>query len=498
VADTKRFFSKKEKGKPNDKDDDKKKKPSKEADDDCPCDDDEELEDDESPKSKKKGEKDSPKEKGDEESDDEFEDESDEDFSDDEDDVKQKPKKKGGLDPEEDADREDVPGDGNADGEGGSDEQGEEDDDGENIASDPFRNPNAKSVNPFIDIRPVLYSDENDETGESENEDNPVTDPKARGEKKNKGVDQEDQDEDPEYDPEREEDPEEEPDEDEDEPPKKKKGKKGESYNEDNPVKNRRGKKAPVSESVLDVAHRRERGRDARRRKTTLGRARKLASQRFASQSALKRRAQKEARAQMRARVAGKRGERYASLNPNEKMSVDRMLDSDAIQKSIKRLAVRLTPLVRRKESERLQHRRVKGKFRHAMPATHHTEDFDLVMADLVRLLSPDNFEASYDRAITLMESCLETIWDRVEIAENTTCDYDTLETKAILAGIDPEVVYEVFERGVEDWIIETTNLTPAQFAFNRVNSFLNGGKSYKESDKDLVEAIKVKFRDKE
>ena len=47
------------------------------------------------------------------------------------------------------------------------------------------------------------------------------------------------------------------------------------------------------------------------------------------------------------------------------------------------------------------------------------------------------------------------------------------------------EVILEVFVRGIEDW--DGGSNSPAQYAFNRVNSFIAGGKAY-ELDSDLVE----------
>lgn len=67
--------------------------------------------------------------------------------------------------------------------------------------------------------------------------------------------------------------------------------------------------------------------------------------------------------------------------------------------------------------------------------------------------------------------------------------DYSALAKKAELTEIPIEILGEVFDRGVDCWT-DNTNLTPQQFAFNRVNSFISKGKAYREDDADLAEQL--------
>ena len=57
---------------------------------------------------------------------------------------------------------------------------------------------------------------------------------------------------------------------------------------------------------------------------------------------------------------------------------------------------------------------------------------------------------------------------------------------KAAQSNTPDVVLREVFARGLNAWT-EETGVSPEQYGFARVNSFIRGGKSYKELDADLV-----------
>lgn len=61
------------------------------------------------------------------------------------------------------------------------------------------------------------------------------------------------------------------------------------------------------------------------------------------------------------------------------------------------------------------------------------------------------------------------------------------LEEKAEAAGIPLDVLGEVYDRGLDSWGESSSKLSREQYAFGRVNSFLNGGTALEE-DADLVE----------
>lgn len=66
----------------------------------------------------------------------------------------------------------------------------------------------------------------------------------------------------------------------------------------------------------------------------------------------------------------------------------------------------------------------------------------------------------------------------------------ESLRVKAEESQIEYEVVVEVYNRGLNEWT-EETNKTSDQYAFNRVNSFINGGLARK-LDSDLLENNEV------
>lgn len=64
-----------------------------------------------------------------------------------------------------------------------------------------------------------------------------------------------------------------------------------------------------------------------------------------------------------------------------------------------------------------------------------------------------------------------------------------SLHKKAEKSGIDYNILEQVFYRGLESWEASMTK-TPQQYAFDRVNSFVAGGKSFTEDDADLSESV--------
>lgn len=59
---------------------------------------------------------------------------------------------------------------------------------------------------------------------------------------------------------------------------------------------------------------------------------------------------------------------------------------------------------------------------------------------------------------------------------------------KADRVGIAESVLLEVFNRGIADWETSEQNIPQSQYAFNRMNSFIAGGRAL-DLDEDLVEA---------
>ena len=76
------------------------------------------------------------------------------------------------------------------------------------------------------------------------------------------------------------------------------------------------------------------------------------------------------------------------------------------------------------------------------------------------------------------------------KFSEECECEsptYKAIKKKSKKSGIDEEVLGEVYDRGMEAWS-EETGVTQQQYAFARVNSFINKGKTFYNEDADLQE----------
>lgn len=71
------------------------------------------------------------------------------------------------------------------------------------------------------------------------------------------------------------------------------------------------------------------------------------------------------------------------------------------------------------------------------------------------------------------------------KISDSNT--YKALAKKSQKSGVKEEILGAVYDRGIEAWT-EETGVTQQQYAFARVNSYINQGKSYFNEDADLHE----------
>jgi hypothetical protein len=176
-----------------------------------------------------------------------------------------------------------------------------------------------------------------------------------------------------------------------------------------------------------------------RRYKTKIHRAKEIARKRLAGKPQLNRRSLKQAKDLLRKRFAGKRGASYSTLGRQDKIAVDRLLDTR--KALIKKVAGKIYNRVKQNEFRRFATASGgKSSARAPMP----------VMASM---------ELSFKDHIALIE-------------------------KSVKNNITTEVIFEVYQRGVNEWN-ESFNSTKQQHAFARVNSYVARGKAY-ELDNDL------------
>ena len=126
--------------------------------------------------------------------------------------------------------------------------------------------------------------------------------------------------------------------------------------------------KDQITEKVMSIAQRRKRAQQLRRIEPKLVRQRAIKRKRLAGEDVIYARAQKLARKMFRIKFAGQQGAHYQSLSPSQKVEIDRLIDSRG--KAIKKLAMRLIPVVRMAEYKRFQ--ALKGK--HGEPTVPHLQ----------------------------------------------------------------------------------------------------------------------------
>jgi len=107
-----------------------------------------------------------------------------------------------------------------------------------------------------------------------------------------------------------------------------------------------------LDEAVLTVQQRRNRGIVMRKYKNKIAAARKRLSKKAATMTMLKSRARKAAIKIIRKKIAGKKGEKYASLSPSEKMMIDKRVSKK--KAAIDKIAKKILPSVRKADLARL------------------------------------------------------------------------------------------------------------------------------------------------
>lgn len=207
----------------------------------------------------------------------------------------------------------------------------------------------------------------------------------------------------------------------------------------------------PLVEAVVSLQQRMRRAIAMRKNKARLTRARNIARKRMAGKGQLSRRAMKRAKNILRQRLAGSQGAKYKNLSKAQKIAVDKMVERR--KKAIKRIALKIAPRIRSDELKRLS-------------AVQHGTSFKSSRMPVVASFELTDKEDKY-----LME-------------------------KAEATGINYQTLLQVFNRGKVAWTKDQPpGKTPSQYAFNRLNSFVQGGKAFKE-DKDLREAMGTTVRD--
>jgi hypothetical protein len=227
---------------------------------------------------------------------------------------------------------------------------------------------------------------------------------------------------------------------------------------------------------ALNVVQRIKRKLIMRRIRPKLNRAKRLFKHRKVPEKNLKQRARKAGIKFVRKRVAGKKGTQYTKLSAAAKMHIDKKVSKQ--QKIVTNIARRLLPRARKAELVRLQRNELEQDFA------------DYLKERTNSATRQDGKPFERENSPTAAAKTKHKYKDKNEkgarASSVTEQDLQSLYLKATKGEYPFETILEVFVRGIEDW--DGGSNSPAQYAFNRVNSFVAGGKAY-EMDYDLVEA---------
>jgi hypothetical protein len=262
-----------------------------------------------------------------------------------------------------------------------------------------------------------------------------------------------------------------------------------------------------LDEKVLTIQQRQKRAQIMRRIQPKIERAREIAQKRMAPEASIRKRAFIQARQLVRRRVAGERGAEYEKLGPSEKMAIDRAVEGK--QKIIKAIALRLIPRVKRAEAIRLStfmkgqalqnQGQPEGKSKESSGSSSVKENLNALFSeafpeadtDTVNMKAGTKF-ASKDKKIDAKDksknSAIIQYSKFQEEVDYVTPAFISLCKKSEKSGIDLDVLGEVYNRGWNTWT-EGCSVSQQQYAFARVNSFINQGKTYFNEDSDLQEA---------
>ena len=283
-------------------------------------------------------------------------------------------------------------------------------------------------------------------------------------------------------------------------------------------------------DEAMTMQQRRQRSLTMRKYKGKIAAARRRLKNKKASMSKLRQRARKAAIKIIRKKVAGKKGVNYASLNPAEKMVIDKKVEKK--RGAIEKIAKRLLPTVKKAELARLSnlnkesfdinkefetlyegscgthtetpsvddapkkkryHQMISKKtgkllldkrfkaFRNAPPAVDSGEELAKMIQSQRAVESFETDEA----LVSFIEQVTNDIQNSIVLDEAKRLH--ALREKSEKTGISYDVLLEVYQRGLNSYQ-ESESITAEQWAFARVNSFISGGKNTIEEDADLYE----------
>lgn len=271
--------------------------------------------------------------------------------------------------------------------------------------------------------------------------------------------------------------------------------------------------KSPLAEKILALSARKKRDIEMREEQSEIRILEPVVEQNPAEK--MKLRAESMARNILRQKFSDND---YFSMNESNRTRVDMIVESK--QDLIQSVAKRLMPKIRESELQRMNKPLIEQTMFADLVDAVLTENLDAKIEKLIRIGLGDSNQLNRVRqalsdtkaaanTVVLRKYIVDTLDKLMKLVIDDAVIYQrivaTLQKKRNLkesavsvalrrksekSGYDFNTLAEVYVRGMSAWNAES-NADPMQYAFNRVNSFVSGGKAMR-LDEDLVHTARA------
>lgn len=271
--------------------------------------------------------------------------------------------------------------------------------------------------------------------------------------------------------------------------------------------------KSPLAEKILALSARKKRDTEMREEQSEIRILEPVVEQTTAER--MKLRAESMARNVLRQKFSDND---YFSMNESNRTRVDMIVESK--QDLIQSVAKRLMPKIRESELQRMNKPLIEQTMFADLVDAVLTENLDSKIEKLIRLGLGDTNQLNKVRmalsdtkaaanTVVLRKYIVDTLDKLMKLVIDDAVIYQrivaTLQKKRNLkesavsvalrrksekSGYDFNTLAEVYVRGMGAWNAES-NADPMQYAFNRVNSFVSGGKAMR-LDEDLADTTRA------
>jgi hypothetical protein len=266
--------------------------------------------------------------------------------------------------------------------------------------------------------------------------------------------------------------------------------------------------KSPLAEKILSLSARKKRDIEMREEQSKIRTLEPVVE--LAPADKMKLRAESMARNALRQRFSNND---YYSMNEANRTRVDMIVESKP--ELIQSVAKRLMPKIRESELQRMNKPLIEAHIFESLIDAMLTEALDAKIEKLIRIGLGDRNQlnkvrqalsnpAAAANTVVLRKYIVDTLNTLMKLVTDDAVVYQrivatlmkkrnlkesavtvALRRKSEKSGYDFETLAEVYIRGVQSWD-ESSSADPTQHAFNRVNSFVSGGKAML-LDEDLV-----------